>query len=215
MHFKMLFIISTIIVIVVSIILLSLYKEEIIYKYKRYKKGKVGENLISDKLALLDDNYKVYNNLLFCLKNDITVQMDHIVVSRTGVYVIETKNYRGRIQEVDDCNWMQVINGRDYLFYNPIKQNESHIKSLMYILFTKKRDIFKSIVAFPDNTRLDLKNTKNIIKFRNICNAIEKSQLHLLTDEEVNKICQKIEEKNIYNKKNLKKHRDRIKRIYG
>ena len=90
---------------------------------------------------MLDPNeYLVMHNLLFRLKGDVTVQIDHIVVSRTGVYVIETKNYGGQIIQDSNDNWKQVWYKYRYNFYSPVKQNESHIKSLMYVLFTINRN---------------------------------------------------------------------------
>jgi hypothetical protein len=60
-------------------------------------KGIIGEKSISSILYFLDKSkYKVINNIV--LKKDTkTSQIDHIVISDFGIFVIETKNYKGWI----------------------------------------------------------------------------------------------------------------------
>lgn len=65
-----------------------------------------------------------------------TTQIDHIVVSIHGIFVIETKNYKGWIYgNSNNEYWTQNIYGNKYSLYNPLLQNKNHIKSL---LSTKK-----------------------------------------------------------------------------
>ena len=46
-------------------------------------------------LSSLDENeYKVLNDVMVRTQNGKTSQIDHIVVSAYGIFVIETKNYR-------------------------------------------------------------------------------------------------------------------------
>ena len=181
---------------------------------KRWIKGVHGENAVSEQLNLLDKNeYRVYNDLLFNLKNDITIQIDHLVVSRAGIFVVETKNYGGVVEEMKYDRWQQRWYRKEYDFYSPIKQNESHIRSLMYVLFTKDRSLFKSFIVFPNNTTLLTKNER-VVHLNCLCKKIEEKQTHILSYEDVNKICQKIESRNIYNKENIKKHHKRVDKKY-
>lgn len=61
-------------------------------------KGKFGEFKTSSRLKHLTKNeYKVLNNIILKTKNNRTAQIDHIVVSVYGIFVIETKNYKGWI----------------------------------------------------------------------------------------------------------------------
>ena len=60
-------------------------------------KGYLGEKAVSNRLSKLDQSkYKVINNLMLQVGNK-TTQIDHIVVSNYGIFVIETKNYMGWI----------------------------------------------------------------------------------------------------------------------
>lgn len=62
---------------------------------------------------------------------DKTTQIDHVVIPNYGIFVIETKNYKGWIigNEFDDY-WKQIIYKRKEKLHNPIKQNYGHIMVL-------------------------------------------------------------------------------------
>lgn len=78
------------------------------------------------------ETHVVFND--FMIKDgDHTAQIDHIVVNKKGVFVIETKNYAGSIYgTADQREWTQVLAyGRvKNKFYNPLKQNAVHIYRL-------------------------------------------------------------------------------------
>ena len=79
----------------------------------------------------------VINNLVLRLENGKTTQIDHVLINRNGIFVIETKNYSGRIYgDEGRLEWTQVLNyGKTKnKLYNPIKQNKSHIYHISKIL---------------------------------------------------------------------------------
>ena len=56
-------------------------------------KGRFGEKLVADTLAQLPPLYRVINDLM--LRTDWgTTQIDHVVISPHGIFVIETKSSR-------------------------------------------------------------------------------------------------------------------------
>jgi hypothetical protein len=56
-------------------------------------KGSVGEAIAAKKLSRLDPNeYKIINDVLIT-SHGHSSQIDHIVISRFGIFVIETKHY--------------------------------------------------------------------------------------------------------------------------
>jgi hypothetical protein len=62
-------------------------------------KGYFGEKSVSFFLSRLDPGkYKVINNIMLKIDGR-TSQIDHVVVSNYGIFVIETKNYNGWILE--------------------------------------------------------------------------------------------------------------------
>lgn len=67
----------------------------LLYIYlKTLKKGALGEFVTKLVLKFLRKEYKTIHDLTFD-DGEKTVQVDHLVVSPYGIFVIETKNYRG------------------------------------------------------------------------------------------------------------------------
>lgn len=101
-------------------------------------RGKIGELRISLLLKSISKkrNGKVINDIVV-VADDKSSQLDHILIDRSGIYVIETKNYSGRIYgRYDDNNWTQVLafGNKKNKMYNPVKQNKTHVYRLMEVL---------------------------------------------------------------------------------
>lgn len=63
--------------------------------------------------------------------HDGTTQIDHILVSVFGLFVIETKNMQGWIfGSENQSRWTQVIYGKKTQFQNPLHQNYRHTRCL-------------------------------------------------------------------------------------
>ena len=78
------------------------------YSSPKYK-GKEGENRVHNILMQLPDDYVILDDVVL-RTNRGTTQIDHIVVSKYGVFAIETKNYRGEIYGDDKRKeWTQMI----------------------------------------------------------------------------------------------------------
>ena len=123
--------------------------------------GREGETAVASYLGRLSPaDYHVYNDVLFCLGN-YSVQIDHIVLSRYGIFVVETKNYHGRIYGSDNQEqWSEYFPGRyhtsqEYKFYNPLWQNSNHIRALRQILNSDFIPIY-GIVVFPPGTVIEV-----------------------------------------------------------
>lgn len=132
-------------------------------------KGDVGEWFVKKSLGenVVGKQY-VINDIIID-NGDRTCQIDHIVISKCGIFVIETKNYSGIIYGEERSNkWTQVLGyGKvKNQFYNPIKQNNTHIYALNK-LFNRKI-VFYNVVVFFRNSLTKLK----------INNVIELSQLN-------------------------------------
>lgn len=93
-------------------------------------------------------DYHLLNHVTLRLK-DRSTQIDHILVSRFGVFVIETKDYRGWIfGGPDDRYWTQVLYRAKYRFQNPIRQNYLHVCAVRELLDFLPPDAIQSIVVF-------------------------------------------------------------------
>ena len=85
----------------------------------RRTKGRAGELMVGLVLRGLGSReYRVLNNIYLPLPDGTTSQIDHIVVSRYGLFVIETKNYKGWIFcDRDSKVWTQCLGGKGYRGY--------------------------------------------------------------------------------------------------
>lgn len=105
-------------------------------------RGKIGESKVSKRLKKLAKKYggHVIDDVIIPGENDKTSQIDHIYISKYGLYVVETKNYSGRIYGNDkQREWTQVLaygNTKNKL-YNPVMQNQTHIYRLLQLLNVK------------------------------------------------------------------------------
>lgn len=185
-------IISVIIIIVVITIIIKQANQ------KSQKGSNNAEIKVSNYLgkSIIDEKYML-NNLVIFINNSST-EIDHVLISKKGVFVIETKGHMGHIYgSEDDFNWSQILSyGKTKnKIYNPIKQNNTHIDFLKTIL--KRDDIFKSIIVFP-NAKLNV-NTKTPTGNLSIINkAIEGSTINLSKDE-INSIYNRLNKLKIEN----------------
>lgn len=138
-------------------------------KSGQYKKGKKGETLIKETLEELNNEYY--------LVNDVTLpesygNIDHVLLGPNGIFVIESKNYSGKII----CNsdeWHRHYEDawkspRDYDIGSPSKQvKRNAVKLKQFIQKTLKKSIWvEGLVVFTNpNAELELNNpTAPILK---------------------------------------------------
>jgi len=174
--------------------------------YSPNVKGWIGEKAVADILAKLpNDQYKIINNLMIKTENDST-QIDHVVVSKYGIFVIETKNYKGWITggEYSD-NWTKNMYGKKYQFFNPLKQNFGHVKHLAKII-NLPIDIFIPIVAFSSRSELKVQTDKPLIYISKVKKVIETYSDLRLSEYDVEEIYNQLLSLNIVDKEVKKAH---------
>jgi hypothetical protein len=96
-------------------------------------------------------NYYLLNHVTLPTK-DGTTQIDHILISRFGIFVIETKDYSGWIfGSPNDRQWTQVRYGSKFRFQNPIRQNYGHVRAIADLLdFVPAHAVFSAVVFTGD-----------------------------------------------------------------
>jgi hypothetical protein len=160
-------------------------------------KGYFGEIKVAGLLKSLDkSNYKVINNLVLNI-NGRTSQIDHLVISNYGIFVIETKNYNGWILGSENSEyWTQVVYRRKHVFYNPIFQNAGHIKALKYCLKEYSNAKYFSIIVFISSAEIKVNTTAQVIHTANLISTIYKYTEANISDNERDIIFQKINQLN-------------------
>ena len=113
------------------------------------RSGKRGEKAVAKELARLRrKDFIVLNDLLLPTVNDRTSQIDHVVVSTRGVFVIETKNHAGRISGAEQAQyWQQHLSSQSRGFYNPILQNRSHLRAIRRHPFLRNKGALDVLVG--------------------------------------------------------------------
>ena len=169
-------------------------------------KGYLGERSVAVILSFLPSNkYKVINDLLI-ESNGRTIQIDHLVVSTYGIFVIETKNYKGWITGSDNSeHWTKNMFGNKYKFYNPIKQNKAHILALSKQLRLSLND-FIPIIAFSNRADLRVNTTHNVIYTTQLNRLIKKYTDIKFSENDIQNFCEKISSLNIVSPKARKQH---------
>lgn len=154
-------------------------------------KGDIGEIAVAFKLKDLDkDKYKIIHDIKLenISGNTSTTQIDHIVVSTYGIFVIETKGYKGKIYGKEKSRtWTQYLSNQNNSFMNPIFQNYAHIRAIENILKdTYPKMIYHSIIAFSGEANIDSIEVKkaNICKIGHISDTIKKLSTEEIINEE-------------------------------
>jgi len=158
-------------------------------------KGRLGEASINFWARRLLDQ-EVYHLIpdIMLPTSDGTTQIDHIIVSRYGLFVIETKTYKGWIYgSENESQWTQVIFRRKERFQNPLRQNYKHTKTLSDLTGIP-HDYFKSLVVFVGDCEFKTDMPSNVVHIRDFVRHIKGHQTAIIKDEQVPQIAATIQE---------------------
>lgn len=143
-------------------------------------KGNYGEFLTFLYLEKIDSFNRLLTNVYIPKDDGSTSEVDLIMISPTGIYVFESKNYSGWIFGSEKSkNWTQTLESKQkYKFFNPIWQNKGHMTALKDYLKINNSEIFKSYIVFSERCELkkielDSKDIK-VIKRNDLLKTIEK-----------------------------------------
>ena len=126
-------------------------------KTREERAGLAGEHIVNRHLKpLLRNDEYLLANLLLPLKNGYKTEIDCVIVSRKGIFCIETKNWVGNIRGNDeDEYWEQIYsqpNRPKRQLKNPVRQNDAHCSVLEKVL----QDLYdvENAVIFVGNTNI-------------------------------------------------------------
>ena len=173
--------------------------------------GKVGERRVARKLDWLSKEYIVLNDILLATQYS-TTQIDHIVVSPYGIFVIETKNYKGWIFGHENSeDWKQSLLGKkrwygwtsqQHAFRNPIRQNQAHTRAVKGILADIGDFRIIPIVTFADKASLRITTPNHIvINWSELRSTIKRFRVPCIPEQQISAIVKKISSANIIDEK--------------
>ena len=177
-------------------------------------KGSIGEAKVNTRLNFLGKEYIVLKDILIKTSDGYTSQIDELVLSEYGLFVIETKNYKGWIFGNEKAeNWTQVIYKEKHTFRNPIKQNWSHIYALKSVLSDYPNIRYHPIVVFSGNATLkSIESSVPVIYSNRLNSTIRRLSFEkCLSIDEVNKIQTILESSELKERNARKEHIKNIK----
>ena len=178
-----------------------------------FDKGNYGEFITFNKLEKLKGHNKLMTNLYISKEDGSTTEVDLIMISETGIYVFESKNYSGWIfGDEMQKNWTQTLqNKKKNKFFNPIWQNKGHITALKFAVGIYDENLYKSYIIFSERCTLkkikvssknvkvmkrssllkhikkDLRNSEKILNIEQIDGIYEKLGKYCLADDKIKK----------------------------
>ena len=173
-------------------------------------KGRRGETKVKKKAKRISRHGGQMRNDILLPTDRGTSQIDHLLVTKHGIFVIETKNYSGIVEgHANSQMWRQYFpDGRTEprYFLNPLIQNIGHIKALKDILGANKNIPIHSLVVFPD--KCVFPEVGGVFSMRQLNSAIRfySNGMPILDNKKIDEIVQKIDESNISGRKNREMH---------
>ena len=129
----------------------------------------MGENEVNR--ALNNEPFLLYD---ISLPGINKTQIDHILINRKGIIVIETKNYSGVIRgDSQKTVWTQYIANKRINFLSPIQQNEYHIRQLKSYLKMDHITLY-NVVCFSEKAVLNIKSSNFVIHIDDLKTYIDK-----------------------------------------
>jgi len=155
-----------------------------------------GEQEVAEALSreLSYKDYFIFNNLIIPSENNGSTQIDHIVVSRFGVFVIESKDYQGWIFGARDQQfWTQSLPGgkNKFQFQNPIHQNYAHIMALKELM-PGVSGSFIGIVVFSSKSEIKSVPMPGVVHLSQLINFIKSHSQEKISEAGVQLIIGKL-----------------------
>lgn len=176
--------------------------------------GDTGELILSSVMNSLSDEYHVMNDVLLQTKKGST-QLDHIIVSPYGIFVVETKNHKGMIfGDMQGRVWTQVLNGAGrFKFYSPVLQNQGHMFHLNKQTGIPFNYMMGVIVFTNRDVNLNNVNCPFCFNVDSLYGFIMSYQNRIIGNKNIVKIIERIDKVDTNSYMNRQKHIDYVKRF--
>lgn len=175
-------------------------------------KGRFGEWLVnrSIKRHFDSETYHLIKDVTLPTKSG-TTQIDHILVSPYGVFVIETKNMKGWIfGNSKQARWTVTNYGKKHKFQNPVRQNFRHLKVLQKLLNLDNHQLH-SLVIFVGSSTFKTPMPNNVVKGGKYRSFIESKKEVVLSDAQITQIIAAIDTGRL--ERSFKTNREHVKHV--
>jgi len=179
----------------------------------KFLKGWFGEKKSAFNMWLSLDRttYRRFHGVIVPTRNG-TAQIDHVVVSPFGLFIVETKNRTGWIfGSEDQPTWTQSLYGKNYSFQNPLRQAFRQKKSLSEFLGVSESCIH-TVVYFVGDCKFKTRLPANVLR-SGLGRYIKTFRSRILTPDETNRVAAKLKrhlgESKLTNRDHLRSPRQR------
>jgi len=137
--------------------------------------------------SLNKELYRRFHDVIIPSSNG-TSQVDHILVSPFGLFIVETKNLKGWIfGSESQSKWTQVVYGKKYSFQNPLRQTHRHKKVLSKFLDLDESHI-ETVVFFVGDSQFKTDLPSNVLS-SGLGRYIKQFKDTVLSHDEIGRIC--------------------------
>jgi restriction system protein len=153
-------------------------------RYHIHQLQNSGEMLVrrSIQQTCIGPNWHLLNNVTLPTA-DGTTQIDHVLVSRYGVFVIETKHYSGWIfGEAKSSQWTQVIYKRKSRFQNPLHQNYKHVKAVRALLDFMPSNQIEGAVIFTGDAEFKTRRPEGVFTLPEFIDRLDGLRSEVITE---------------------------------
>ncbi len=183
---------ETILIVVVVSFIFGLITGCVGRKYKENTGEQAVNNLL--KKYFSNETYHLLKNVTLPTA-DGTTQIDHVLISTKGIFVIETKKYSGWIfGDKKLPKWTKTTRrGEKYQFQNPLHQNYKHEKEIENYFDFLTDNCIKSIVVFVGDAEFKTAMPENVLHLDTLVQYIKQFDYDLLSLNRVYFIVGKLE----------------------
>jgi hypothetical protein len=162
--------------------------------------GLLGEKGVQYRLvkSLDSSQYTIMHDVYLPNEKNGTTQIDLLILSEFGVFVVEVKNYTGWIVGNEKSEyWTQVIYKRKEKLYNPLRQNFGHVESLK-TFFPEFSDLFVvPIVSFSGRAELKVEvKSANVVYNKDLAKSIKSHTNKMISREQLDTLIDRIKQFN-------------------
>jgi hypothetical protein len=141
--------------------------------------GRMAEVRLAKLLARqLPEAYTHYHNLVLNTAQGDLTEIDHLVLSPFGIFVIEVKHYHGWVfGKEHQEKWVLQHYRRKHQFQNPIRQNFKHTEAVAFLLeIDSKAEPTKiySVIAFSQHAQFKTPMPDHVLHIEEVHRHIRK-----------------------------------------
>lgn len=137
--------------------------------------------------------YRPLHNVTLPTRDGSTTQIDHIFISRFGIFVVETKNMKGLIiGEERQKQWTQQFSSTSFTFQNPLHQNYKHVKALEDTLDVPPK-VIHSVLVFVGKSTFKSPMPPNVTQRSGYFRYIKSFRTPVLSEAQAEKARERIQ----------------------